>query len=623
MARLLGKADPTLVAGAHKAAMANVPGDYSKQFGIMADASKTLFKGVESIWKEHQESKKVNQKALDEAMTDLRNYGVGIENNADYNMFSDEMDEQVRIYKENKGFKFDSKAFADWKRQNNKIMGKYKNNQIAMQDAIDAFGSNDAWKEGMSTGLPGEVDENGNYSNNVGFLTSLVKYAKNADDKSGKYNADANTFMQGNTGADSDKTPKELWKHLSVKDGEVVKYIDPATNEFNYITSIDGNIINKKASEISGLIPTKEEVGETFIWEDLNSIATQSSKGDKEYSAYHTKINQAKLTKMVDERQDVNDRAFEYLAQQKYGPMDMSFAEALGKGKAPISEAIKTSLQQIKGWKGSTDDILDSGDFESGTNYQTIVNSILKGKDNYELSRDLFVDYVDQEAYEVTWTENKRPKAGKISAVESETGWLGSGDALAVQGGNRYLDYDVAKDIYDSFVTAKDGNETNFNMFNVKYDYDPTKDNWSDGETDFGNSESFRKSLGISESDFKEITSIKKVTKEGDKEIVKFEKTPSPTLGLETEDFSQSEDTFTTMIKEKYDLSDYIVKDARGIAGLEHWSNAISIYDKEGNELYRTQTNFSNVSKAGEMAKKWNKAMKKLGIKLKVGGILD
>ena len=421
MARLLGKADPTLVAGAHKAAMANVPGDYSKQFGIMADASKTLFKGVESIWKEHQESKKVNQKALDEAMTDLRNYGVGIENNADYNMFSDEMDEQVRIYKENKGFKFDSKAFADWKRQNNKIMGKYKNNQIAMQDAIDAFGSNDAWKEGMSTGLPGEVDENGNYSNNVGFLTSLVKYAKNADDKSGKYNADANTFMQGNTGADSDKTPEELWKHLSVKDGEVVKYIDPATNEFNYITSIDGNIINKKASEISGLIPTKEEVGETFIWEDLNSIATQSSKGDKEYSAYHTKINQAKLTKMVDERQDVNDRAFEYLAQQKYGPMDMSFSEALGKGKAPISEAIKTSLQQIKGWKGSTDDILDSGDFESGTNYQTIVNSILKGKDNYELSRDLFVDYVDQEAYEVTWNEFKRPTAGDDEEISQLT----------------------------------------------------------------------------------------------------------------------------------------------------------------------------------------------------------
>ena len=47
MASLLGKADPTLVTAAARAGLANVPGDYSKQFGIMADANKDLLTGVE------------------------------------------------------------------------------------------------------------------------------------------------------------------------------------------------------------------------------------------------------------------------------------------------------------------------------------------------------------------------------------------------------------------------------------------------------------------------------------------------------------------------------------------------------------------------------------------------
>jgi len=186
-----------------------------------------------------------------------------------------------------------------------------------------------------------------------------------------------------------------------------------------------------------------------------------------------------------------------------------------------------------------------------------------------------------------------------------ETGWLGSGDALAVQGGNRYLDYDVAKDIYDSFVIAKDGKESSFNMFNVKYDYDPAKDSWSDGETDFGNSESFRKSLGISESDFKEITDVKIVTKEGDKEVVKFQKT-KPEKGIVNQDtFLTSADSAIKKMKKVLPSGWYFEssKSFRGKKGdrtpFARAGDVVTIYNENGEEMGEYDVNFS----AGDVAK--------------------
>ena len=47
MASLLGKADATLVTAAAREGLANVPGDYSEQFGIMADANKDLLTALQ------------------------------------------------------------------------------------------------------------------------------------------------------------------------------------------------------------------------------------------------------------------------------------------------------------------------------------------------------------------------------------------------------------------------------------------------------------------------------------------------------------------------------------------------------------------------------------------------
>lgn len=113
-------------------------------------------------------------------------------------------------------------------------------------------------------------------------------------------------------------------------------------------------------------------------------------------------------------------------------------------------------------------------------------------------------------------------KKGGGGGGKDKKSWFGSGDSLAVQGGNRFLDYDIAVDAYDAFSLAKDKKAASFNMFNVKYDYNPQANNWTDGETDFGNSDQFRKSLGISEPDFKALTVDAAVKQTGKDEVVKF-----------------------------------------------------------------------------------------------------
>jgi len=399
MASLIGKADSTLVTAAAREGLSNVPGDYSKQFGIMADANKTLLVGVEKAFKQYEADKKASKKELEDAVKDLKTYGVGIENNADYNMFSDEMDAQVAIWKENGGFQNDSKGLREWERQNNKIMSKYKSNRTGIIEAMEKFEASDSWIDGLE---PGDNK----------FLTSLTKYAKNVDDKSGAHNANATNYMANNTGATDDKTPTDLWNHLGAEEGEMVKYLDPTTNEFTYITSVDGEVIAKKSSELSGMIDKKAITTETTIQGRLNTIA-ENPTGT--YTDNDSLMNQNWLERVIDEAVQKGE-SLQYLMNQKYGGMEESFADSLRNGKAAISAAIIQSLSdlgytvkdQAEGEEGHG--VLDKNDFMAGTNYNAIVNEILNGEDTYKLRRDLFIDKLDNEVFRHEAEQVKRTK---------------------------------------------------------------------------------------------------------------------------------------------------------------------------------------------------------------------
>ena len=88
-------------------------------------------------------------------------------------------------------------------------------------------------------------------------------------------------------------------------------------------------------------------------------------------------------------------------------------------------------------------------------------------------------------------------------------------------------------------------------------------------------------------------------------------------------DFQQDEYDFTKNIESKYDLSDYIIKDAKGqlfpfnVLGIESFANAIEIFDKRGNKLASFRTNYTDEKKAQDAAGVFNKFLIDNNIQLK------
>jgi hypothetical protein len=110
---------------------------------------------------------------------------------------------------------------------------------------------------------------------------------------------------------------------------------------------------------------------------------------------------------------------------QKYGGMDKSFIEALKDGTAEISPAIVKSLEGLSGgFIDNGDGVFSRADFMEGTNgthnYNTMVNEILYGKDNYELRRNLFADDVDARGFKPAIEQ--KVQEGKFNTLESFLG---------------------------------------------------------------------------------------------------------------------------------------------------------------------------------------------------------
>ena len=267
--------------------------------------------------------------------------------------------------------------------------------------------------------------------------------------------------------------------------------------------------------------------------------------------------------------------------------MEFSFVQAIGQDEQLRAELI-TALKQ------SNVNISDKASAEA------IVKELRNpSTQNYALVKGLASQYLAEKGGEIAFNLGKNLRK-KSRTSDDETGWLGSGDSLAMFGGDRYLDYNIALDMYDSFKSAKDGKKTSFNLFNTKYDYDPKTNEWSTGEGDdkqvFGNSDQFRKSLGISAPEFKELTKGSTVITEDDDINELIDKNQTSAVDFTLKNFQKMENKFIQNLEDTYDMSDYIVDIVRDpVFGADDvFYNAIKIFDKNGKELFFTRTNFRN-----------------------------
>ena len=238
---LAGKADPMLVKMAYLAANANVPGDYSDHYKTMVESHKIMTDQLVDHAKAFAINKAIDVTALETAMS-IFNDPLSLQTiDSDYEMMYADVESQREIWKANKGFKNDPKGLADWTRKNSRIINNYKSNQDMLAN--------------IKTGLDGGLYATDQMSkSDLNFFTNLSQYQANQNGNSGTFNQDATEFMNENP----DATAEDLWNSLGiVEDGQVVKYHNPTTGEYTYVSKVvnergEEEIVSVKNSELKG-----------------------------------------------------------------------------------------------------------------------------------------------------------------------------------------------------------------------------------------------------------------------------------------------------------------------------------------------------------------------------------
>ena len=498
-------ADATLVNVAYRAAMANTPADYSKTLESMADSYEKTMEASSTMW---TNIAKVGAAIGGEMMknaqelTDAVAKGTTL-NPEDAKMFHNE------IY----GVKDELKAlgplsmFGDRETRLKRAELKAKQQQLFAD--IDNAVAN--LKVGADAVAAGTLDDNllglkdketinaiikSNLKDKVTGEGNMAKLSRNEKGELVytlyKENGELSDNPDG-SGEPVTMTLKQFNESIAtnVKDGGVMM------NAFGSLTEQEANAGNKALNGTYD--PERQQM-------TLNKLDTLL--GDKPVNlkrAMRTPVGYSN-TSLYD---DLTSKGA--LSAELYGMLN----KVSGNQKGELTGGVVDGIEDVDGSGGiSANEI----------NYDVLVANITGLKDA-EVSKEFFKQYAVKEmeaAYKYGYS--KKPLVpGKTGATSDKLTWVGSNETLVVNSGNRFLDYDIAKDMYDSFSLAKDGEATSFNMFNVAYKYDPKNNNWTDSNGDsFGNSDQLRKILGISEPDFKALTLNAGVTPTSEEEVITF-----------------------------------------------------------------------------------------------------
>ena len=352
-------------------------------------------------------------------MQAMQNHSQTIANPRDYELFvngtegvggadgTDGMQDLYDELKENNRYKNDPFKYQEWQYRANRLIERQKNDNQYLATTVDNYNSPDADLSGM----PLDV---------LKFARGAIKYFKNPDQQSGKHNKDATTFMQKNKGDTADKDINALWTHLSsktggVKDGTIVKYYDPVSNENTYITKNDGVVKAVKASELPDIIPMKRTAGRTELLTGMNNTGKQAQKSTDDYSTDQLNTNQSELEEFFKGELQASPGAYNYYSKIKVGPMTQTLEQALNTGQATVTPNIIASLAllessgKIEGFKDDGDLILEEEDFLTEDNYTAMVNYILSGDDPSLLNQHLAVHF-NETGYKKMWNGNKKGK---------------------------------------------------------------------------------------------------------------------------------------------------------------------------------------------------------------------
>jgi hypothetical protein len=479
MAKLNISADPTLVAAATRMHMANVPKDQAKmlenftsEYGKLMDNISTNF----NKFVEHRDGMK------DDAINSLTDFKESLDN-GDLDFDKTSQEEFQKMYEEIKDgiagvgiFDKDRKIkLARLEKEADDLIRKRKSNAEIAGTIIDAYTSDliaDSTDPGLH-GLASAIAKDATGKKVDGFKKEWFGGGYNYTYKYTDDKGETQTIR---------KTLSELSKGLDIKNNEILTKA--------------GNILVDKQKQGAKLGP------------DGN----------------YTELTDRAITEFEALFKTNRGQGFKDIIGSIVPGTTISYYEALHKPDSPESQLIFSELYNLdKTYDTNNDKKIDKEDFKTPENYEKLVESLTNPKTPDEtavahrLAANFYGNQEGRKAFEYGQAISGK-KRGTDDDDKGGKGWsIGSGKSLAVYGGNRYLDYNVAEDMYNSMDDAVSGKETSFNLFDVGYYYDPKTDTWSEGKGDdattygpkdgLSGTERLIKSLGISAAPFKDLKS--------------------------------------------------------------------------------------------------------------------
>jgi hypothetical protein len=479
MAKLNISADPTLVAAATRMHMANVPKDQAKmlenftsEYGELMDTISTNF----NKFVQHRDGMK------DDAINSLTDFKESLDN-GDLDFDKTSQEEFQKMYEEIKDgiagvgiFDKDRKIkLARLEKEADDLIRKRKSNAEIAGTIIDAYTSDliaDSTDPGLH-GLASAIAKDATGKKVDGFKKEWFGGGYNYTYKYTDDKGETQTIR---------KTLSELSKGLDIKNNEILTKA--------------GNILVDKQKQGAKLGP------------DGN----------------YTDLTDRAITEFESLFKTNRGQGFKDIIGSIVPGTTISYYEALHKPNSPESQLIFSELYNLdKSYDTNNDKKIDKEDFKTLENYEKLVESLTNPKTPDEtavahrLAANFYGNQEGRKAFEYGQAiSGKKPGKGE-GGEGSEGAWLGSFKNLAVMGGNRYLDYNIAVDVLDSMKEATGGKVTSFNMFNQAYKYDPNTDTWTIGsgedpqmigpKGDLSGTERLVKSLGISAPEFTSLVS--------------------------------------------------------------------------------------------------------------------
>ena len=361
----------------------------------------------------------------------------------------------------------------------------------------------------QATGLNYMQQSNALIATTGGKTTDLGMYWMPAKNKDGKY--------QWSLYHDSSKVKQDvLQKYLN--EGAVIPGY--SQGKFNIdkdgrVIGADGNPIMKHASEFRNNLVLKQDVQNATnqINTDLNSFLRMGGTSKTAYS----ELNENQAAAVVEK---YGDKRASWFAKSWGSTGGKSFYERVNAAEGSqisaelfttIDAAIDLNKLNLKDVPGTSKGITIEDLQQDPDNYKILTLAMFNTADaNYDPAVTAKVFKADlknqlKKVYNDKWATNPN----NIQDGDGDGGWLGSNKSLPVFGGNRYAPYGDGVNMLTSIKEAGDGKETSFNLFDVKYSYDPVKDNWSSSaDQQFGTTSLFIQSMGLTGTqEFKNLTS--------------------------------------------------------------------------------------------------------------------